>query len=918
MDAARIRVGSRRQTSRGGKRLSSLLAQNGKIFKRSVLTPEMVMEEEKMAARMIQRMVRARVARNCFRRVLTEVYTKIYDKTTKQVRYVDNRTGVATETKPLLLLLMKCEGQEQIEPLRPDDAAIRIQHCVRSWRARLLLREMVRDLYQKHMDPKTMEYYYLNTQTKQVFYSKPVFLGDTDIELERFKYRHAACRLSTKANLIGNGVLVLFNRVHCILTDNFTLPDEETARFSRVQFNHCQGSIPFMIRLRSDLFFMTSTYTSYQLVADPTLDFSLCAIDADEFHIAAGDSVEPIKIAFNNRRMCCADDVLRHEEIEMVGHPHGKMAVVGRGHVDKFIPNMVKPKRLQYRNPMESGASGSPVFNFGGRLLGIHHHRSLREPAFDCTFLKPIVDFTREQITPPVPLLQSACLTHDMVNVYWQVPPQYKPWNGLKLEFVLEMCNRTRRGTQGYYDRFETIYTGPKATYTVHNLKPATKYAFRCRSAHFMDKSGWGAVMQVTTLPADAIAYMVKSNDALVHRQSILWVKERINNTRLSTPEDEVDPAILEWTNMEPQYIACNASAAIRESVDKFHHVDDHVLDCLDVLGQCCQYKTEFRDRMVTIPTFEWIAHLFPHFSSVAAVLEKAVGLLGHLVKDNEAGKEIFMTIQGIPMVLEVIEANIHAEGVVREACYLLAALCQNFRPAQQHMGVNLGIKVMSKVLTTFPYHPQVLYWACLTLGNVACDYEPNQARGQKYHIVECLVQSKITFILKLNALEDAIDKETKLMETMAATAIGEEVRNEMDLHEHRRRSLMDIYNFMQSENVLGVANYALEYMMNATQKDVQARTKQMATRIVVIRLGAAMAHWRRQADKVLQGHILRRFINGVMEQTLYAAFRTWEMSMRELRVEQSTLAYRTKQGLILDLRKSKRQDRYRLLVNSK
>ncbi|RHY39622.1 hypothetical protein DYB34_004849 [Aphanomyces astaci] len=220
-------------------------------------------------------------------------------------------------------------------------------------------------------------------------------------------------------------------------------------------------------------------------------------------------------------------------------------------------------------------------------------------------------------------------------------------------------------------------------------------------------------------------------------------------------------------------------------------------------------------------------------------------------------------------------------------------------------MGVNLGIKVMSKVLTTFPYHPQVLYWACLTLGNVACDYEPNQARGQKYHIVECLVQSKITFILKLNALEDAIDKETKLMETMAATAIGEEVRNEMDLHEHRRRSLMDIYNFMQSENVLGVANYALEYMMNATQKDVQARTKQMVCPS-------------KFKNNVLQGHILRRFINGVMEQTLYAAFRTWEMSMRELRVEQSTLAYRTKQGLILDLRKSRRQDRYRLLVNSK
>ncbi|RHY27488.1 hypothetical protein DYB32_006740 [Aphanomyces invadans] len=201
-------------------------------------------------------------------------------------------------------------------------------------------------------------------------------------------------------------------------------------------------------------------------------------------------------------------------------------------------------------------------------------------------------------------------------------------------------------------------------------------------------------------------------------------------------------------------------------------------------------------------------------------------------------------------------------------------------------MGVNMGIKVMSKVLVAFPYHPQVLYWACLTLGNVACDYEPNQARGQKYHIVDCLVQSKITFILKLNSLEEAIEKETQLIARLAATAIGEEVRNEMDLHDHRRQSMF--------------------------------AAPSAATRIVTIRLGAAMEHWHRQSQKVLQGRIIRRFVNGMTEQTLYSAFRTWELTTRELRVEQSTLAYRAKQGLILDLSKKKRQERYRMLVDSK
>ncbi|KAF0693680.1 Aste57867_15383 [Aphanomyces stellatus] len=933
MERASIRVGMRRKTMRGGKRASVLLGLNGKTFKRSVLTPQMVAEEEMLAAKMVQRMVRARLARNQFRRLLSQVYTKVYDKKTKQVRYVDNRTGIATETKPLLLKLLHCEGLESIEPLLPDDAAIRIQHCVRTWRARLLLREMIRDMYQKHMDPETKEFYYVNTQTKQVYHTKPLFLGNTEIELERFKYRNAACRLSTKANLIGNGVLVLFHNVHCILTDHYTLPDEDTAKYSRAQFNYRQGSIPFLVPLRSDRFFMTSTFGSYQLEADPFLDFTLCAIDTDSFQTAAGESVEPIKIVFNDRRLCCATDVQRHEEVEMVGHPHGKQAAVSRGHIDKFVPNMIKPKRLQYRVGMESGTSGSPVFNYGGRLLAIHHNPILKEPPMDCTLLQPIIDFTKTQIKPPTPLLLSSCMTSTTVNIYWQTPPQYKPWNGLYLTFVLEMCDRTKRGTtKGYYDHFAPIYTGPHMTYTVHKLVPNTKYAFRSRSVHVMDKSDWCAVMQITTLPAtteawqvqycrtiaDAVGYLTKSSDVLVHRQSILWLKELAGKTRQSTPEDDPDPTLSEWGVVEPEYIACNASHAIRASLDRFHHLDDHVLDCLHVLVQCVQYRTEYRDRLVHVDWFEWVCRLFPHYSAVPTVIEKALALWGYLVKDNESGKEILMTVGGIPTVLELIESHLSLDAIAREACYVLAALCQNHRPAQQHMGVNLGIKVMAKVLAAFPYHPQVLYWACMTLGNVACDYEPNQVRGQKYKIVDCLVQAKIKFILKLNSLQDAIEKETNLLERLAATAIGEEVRNEMDMHDTRRQSLETIFKFMTSENVLGAANYALEYMMNPEQKQIQARTKHMAQRIVTIRLGAALTHWHNQTNKVLQGSIIRRLTTGFREKTLYGAFRTWEITTRELRVEQSSLAFRAKQGLILDLSKTKRQERYRLLVESK
>ena len=88
--------------------------------------------------------------------------------------------------------------------------------------------------------------------------------------------------------------------------------------------------------------------------------------------------------------------------------------------------------------------------------------------------------------------------------------------------------------------------------------------------------------------------------------------------------------------------------------------------------------------------TFEWhVHHLFPHYSSVPRVIEKAMGFLGYLVKDNglfdnfshsnikllvEAGKDIFLAVQGIPTVLEQIEQYLTVG--VREVCYVLAAAC--------------------------------------------------------------------------------------------------------------------------------------------------------------------------------------------------------------------------------------------------
>ncbi|OQS07265.1 hypothetical protein THRCLA_00729 [Thraustotheca clavata] len=931
MEVSNVRMGMRRKASRGGKRMMLTANKKSQGTRRSILTPEMRQEEEAMAAIMIQRMARARLARNTFRRVLCEVYCKVYDKTNKQVRYVDARTGFSTTSKPMMLLLLHCEGQEIVEPVLPHDAALRIQRLYKTWRTRLLLKEMVRDLYQKHMDMETKNYYYINTQTHEVFYTKPLFLGNDDIEIERFKYRNAACRLSTKYNLIGNGVAVIYNKVVCVLTDHFTLPDEDTARYSRVQFNYKPGCIPFTARLRSDVFFMTSHFSTKQQEAMPELDFTLCALDFEEFKAASGESIEAIRLVFNDRRLCCAQDVIRHEDLEIVGHPHGKHTCSNRNFVDQYLPNMVNAKRLKYRNPMETGASGSPVFNYGGRLVGIHHQTSLKEPPFECTLIKPIVQFTQKQITPPTPLLLSSCLNHDSINIYWHISPDYKPLNGLPIQFVLEICCRTEKKTRGYYDRFTVMYTGPKTTHTIYSLTPATIYAVRCRSFHTMQLSPWSQPMQFITLPApsntwqvqycksitEALHHLSSSSDVLVHRQAIKWLRKKCDQTTESVPKDDgVDNC--DWSELEKEWLETNSFQVLQASLNRFRHAMDHAIDCLYVLGQCCSFRSAYRDRLVYLTIFEWLVELIHEFRLEARVMEVAMCFWGYCIKDYESGKELFMAVQGVPIVLELIESHIKSDPVVREACYVLAALCQNFQPGQQVMGIHQGIKVLAKVLEAFPYHPKVLYWACLALGNVACDFIPSQLRGQKYKIVDCIVQSKIKFIMKLNALSDAIAKEADILEKLHATAIGEEVRNIIDLHQVRHDGLKNMHNYMLSENVIGVANYALEYMMNDEQKAVQERTRHLARKMGCVYLQSALLHWKSQTDKVKSGAIMRAFLNRLRDRELYCAIRQWEIRIRELRVEPQTFTYTLKQtGLALNLGK-KKAEKYRLMVLSK
>ncbi|KAG6964561.1 hypothetical protein JG687_00005888 [Phytophthora cactorum] len=275
-------------------------------------------------------------------RLLLSVYEKHYDPIRKQHYYVNTLTDVSTWEKPLLLVRF-LPGDRDIArgrvDLSPKEAAQRIQRVVRAFLAQKTIRQLVRENYMKLFDPDNRVFYYLNTRTGERSEQKPPFFrprpgtagtmskrakphdDDDDLEIESFYFRKAVCKISSEGNPYGSGIIGRFCGILCVLTDGKTLADEIMARSAQVTCNYADERVAFPILLAADTFFAGikmpedsarlqplngATIQPQSLTKkahQPHFDFALCALNEDQFVIAAGDNVRPLRFEMNDRNV---------------------------------------------------------------------------------------------------------------------------------------------------------------------------------------------------------------------------------------------------------------------------------------------------------------------------------------------------------------------------------------------------------------------------------------------------------------------------------------------------------------------------------------------------------------------------------------------------------------------------------------
>ncbi|KAG6623052.1 uncharacterized protein IUM83_12319 [Phytophthora cinnamomi] len=326
-------------------------------------------------------------------KMLISVYEKHYDPIRKQHFYVNTLTNVSTWEKPLLLVRF-LPGDHNISrgrvDLAPREAGQRIQRIVRAFLAKKTIRQMVRENYMKLFDHESRVFYYLNTRTGERSEHKPPFFrqrpntagaiskrasgssknddGD-DLEIEPFYFRKAVCKISSDGNPYGSGMIGRFCGILCVLTDGKTLADESCARSARVICNYADERIAFPVMLSADNFFagikmpedsaarleplneaaQSQPQSPKKKSHKPQLDFALCALNEDQFLIAAGSNIQPLRFEMNDRKLGCGEsESLRlGDRLEVVGHPHGKLQVLHERELAKLAPNSINPQHLQ-------------------------------------------------------------------------------------------------------------------------------------------------------------------------------------------------------------------------------------------------------------------------------------------------------------------------------------------------------------------------------------------------------------------------------------------------------------------------------------------------------------------------------------------------------------------------------------------
>lgn len=148
------------------------------------------------------------------------------------------------------------------------------------------------------------------------------------------------------------------------LTNNHVLPDAQSARFSRLEFNFQNGisGLPLatsQFDLEPDTFFRT----------DAGLDVTVVAVAAKSRPDGSSAPVPLAGFGFN-RTTKEQGKILLGESINIIQHPEGQekqLALQQNELLDRF------DQFLHYHTDTSPGSSGSPLFNNQWEVLGLHH-----------------------------------------------------------------------------------------------------------------------------------------------------------------------------------------------------------------------------------------------------------------------------------------------------------------------------------------------------------------------------------------------------------------------------------------------------------------------------------------------------------------------------------------------------------------
>ncbi|RLN94410.1 hypothetical protein BBJ28_00019103 [Nothophytophthora sp. Chile5] len=984
--------GAGRRGGGGGRGNARRSAAEASTTPKTALVAEWRAHEEDCAARVLQLQVRAFLGRQRVTRLLASVYEKHYDPMRKQHYYVNTQTNASTWRKPRLLERFLPADSDvargQVE-LAPNEAAQRIQRLARAFLAMKTIRQLVRENYMKLFDAENQVFYYLNTRSGERSEHKPPFFrrddrdgnrrgarkasldDDDDLQIEPFHFRQAVCKVASASNPHGSGVVGRFCGMLCLLTDGQTLADEDSARTAHVVCNYADERVAFPVLLASETFFagikMAGGHAERQASSprkkpsSARFDFALCALSEDQFLLAAGANVVPLRFELNDRKLGCgeAGSLRSSEYLEVVGHPHGKLQVLHLRQLAKLVPNSINPQQLQYDRAMETGSAGSAVFTRGGKLVGIHAFAALKEPPpLQCWYIKPVLDAALALI------------------MYWQLPRDWHPLRGLPVDFELELCRHDTHNAQRH-EPFKRIYLGPQSSQRIGELRCDTMYSVRCRAVNRMKKSAWSTVVRFITLPQVSLAWRLRHcgsakeavkamrqqrADPQTQFRSVQWIfaqlekREEADRAESEAIVDEAgggDPLkliISRQLQLEQELLECQGLELLVDALAWFPAQSTTIALILRLLLKLTRLQKSTQRFLTEASRFERLCELLQsHTSTDGSALQPeeegdgavkggsaeelqipllCLELLGAVLDENGSAKLVLEGCSGIPLVLSFLERDLYRlqTAIVAECCYILALFSyengKHFFSGKWRIVQANGLALLQCALQEHRQDSRVLYWALVTLGNVAyaVDEETElpqlQAEVSSLGLVSCVCDCRVHFLSRLQELELTLGKLRAKLEHLLTIHVGEETRNELDASEHLVETLNGVIADWQRNDVAEAADYALRYLLTEEQRRVQLASQRFMRKFLRRTLSMAMEKW--SEATVFERHraIFLMFITTIRTRQLRPAFRRWEQVARGMRKHKSIIQT-LGSGLAIDLAK-KKKERYRMLVLQK